>query len=93
MAKIKVNRQEIEIKLGDYIYDNGSCVQIFSGDGRNIFYYKTSTIQRARAIVHTDNVMLPKKLVKRLAKVLLWEKNKKKVIREIDLQIIDKLQE
>ena len=92
MAKIKVNRQEIEIKLGDYIYDNGACVMITSGDDRRMFSYIAQTMQ-GRKRTYLGYVVLPKKLVKKLAKVILWEKHKKKVIREIDLQIIDKLQE
>ena len=31
-TQIKIGRKKYEIKKGDYIMDNGSCLQLFAGD-------------------------------------------------------------
>lgn len=38
MKEIKIGRKTFEIKPGDYILDNGACLQFCSGDRRQLYY-------------------------------------------------------
>lgn len=55
--KIKIGRNEYEIKKGDYILDNGSCFQFMAGDGR---------VLRRKSWSMYSNVMMPKSLIKKV---------------------------
>ena len=44
MTTIKVGRKEFEVKSGDYLMDNGGCIQFCSGDGRALVWEKYSSL-------------------------------------------------
>lgn len=75
VISIKVGRQELQIKREDYLYDNGACIMLNSGDGRNMSFYRTSTMQRSRAIQSLNYIVLTKKFIKDyLRKITIpWE--------------------
>lgn len=42
---LKIGRNEIPIKVGDYFIDNMNCIMLNSGDGRTLFTFKINTTQ------------------------------------------------
>lgn len=60
---IKVGRNIITLKVGDRIYDNGSCIMIFSGDGRTMSSTRGSTMQ-GKTTTRFGYVVLTLKVIK-----------------------------
>jgi hypothetical protein len=56
MQKIKIGRNEYDIKTGDYIMYNGSLYQFFTGDGRILKY--------GSGFTHHRNLVVPMTTIK-----------------------------
>jgi hypothetical protein len=59
MALFTISGREIEIKAGDYLYDNNSCVMFFSGDKRKLYR------DRKKPYDKNDYVTLTQKVFKK----------------------------
>lgn len=59
MNKIKIGRKEYDINDGDYIMDNGACLQFIAGDGRCLRIDNWSFY---------SNIRFPKSKIKELPK-------------------------
>jgi hypothetical protein len=66
VINFKIGRQKIIMKAGDYLYDNGGCTMLSSGDGRNMSHYRTSTMQSSRSTQQLNYVVLTKRFLKKL---------------------------
>lgn len=55
MASIKIGRETFEIQKGDYILDNGACLQFCGGNGR---------ILKRKGFDSFSSLLIPKSLYK-----------------------------
>lgn len=54
--KFRVARKEIEIKAGDYLYNNLSCIMFHAGDKRKLFSSRKTCHDRNEYIMLPNNI-------------------------------------
>lgn len=71
-AELKVGRRIVKIKVGDYLFDNGACIQLVAGDGRKLYYDHKRPYDRINSIVISKRVF-NKGVLKQFKDITGWD--------------------